>query len=552
VIFLGLLLTLAVAGAGTQAPVGASTPEDPEALHVLANQVAQAPSYEGWVKLGLAYARQQQMGAARQALDSAIALDPRQATAWIERGGLAFMEKDYAAAARDLEAALRLTPEDAYARDLLASSLQLAGRSDEALGQWNRIGQPRLGEVRLTGLVHTRERLVQRELRARPGDLLQLDDLRASRQGLAELGIFERVTLRTAPKGGGVVDLEGAFVERHGFAASSLDFVLGTAVQAVQGRVRVRYTNLAGLGLSLGGEYRFQKNRPEVSLFGDIPRPFGLPATLRVLGFRGRQGYDVDGEFTRRARGFQLGARHVQGPRVVLELGFDARERQFSLPRPDVAPGWVAGPRLAGELRILERYRQRLDARGSLFWAPSILGARIRYTRAELGLVYKLHLAAPDGSSIEPSMLAWQVKGGHVSAQTPLDEQLAAGGSPEMTWPLRGRRMYQDGRLGASTPLGRSLLLSNIEWRRRLYKGTVVQLGVVAFYDAAWQDLVRGGQVEGRASGCDPGSPCSVDFHDIGLGLRFGFRGGPLLRFDWGHGLTDGRDELSIGLGYFF
>lgn len=532
---LGALLAVAMLTGDGQAAFQEGRFED--AARLLTAELAQSPSYDGYLTLGLAHGRRQALAEARTAFDEALRLDPARPEAWLERGGLSFLEKDYRAAVSDLQQALARAPGDAYARDLLATSLHLAGRGDEALGEWNRLGQPRLGTITLEGLVHTRERLVRRELAVREGEPLRLADLRLTRLRLAELGCFERFNVRAVPRGQGVADLQAAFVERHGFFASPVDFAVSTGILALQGRVRLRYANLSGVGLTLGGEYRFQENRHELSFSGELPRPFGLPASLRLRGVRGHQGYDDHGEFTRRARGFELGFRHVRTSRVLLEAGLQARERTFTVARSDAPPGWMVGPALAVELRLVEGFRQRLDARAALARSDRRFGAEVEQLRTELRLVYKLHLLPPEGAPVEPSLLAVQLKAGRLSDGAPIDEWLAPGGSPDMEWPLRARRLYRDGRLGSSTPLGRTLAVANLEWRRRLYKGPVVQLGSVLFYDAGW--VARG-------------SARAESFHDVGVGLRIGLRAGPLLRLDYGHGLTDGRGALQIGLGYFF
>jgi len=40
--------------------------------------------------------------------------------------------------------------------------------------------------------------------------------------------------------------------------------------------------------------------------------------------------------------------------------------------------------------------------------------------------------------------------------------------------------------------------------------------------------------------------------HDVGIGLRLGLRGKLLLRGDWAHGLSDGKNALTAGLGQVF
>jgi tetratricopeptide (TPR) repeat protein len=507
-----------------------------DAAAALAEGVRATPTYDGWLTLGLAQARLERFEPARAALDAAIALDARRPDAWIERGGLAFLTKDYARAAVDLRRARSLAPTDADVLHLLASSLHLAGRSDEALALWNSVGQPRLARLNLSGLRVTRERLVRRELGLAEGDVLDLSVLRRGRLRLAELQAFDRVSLRPGPRGDGQADLDAAFVERHGFFASRVEFAATTAVQALQGRARLRYSNLGGAAVHLGGELRWQARRPQASLFADWSRPFGLPVMLRVQGLRGRQLYDVDGEVTAHTRGVDLVARHVAGPRTVLQLDLRARDRRFSRARPDAPGGLVFGPELGLEQRLAERPRLELDAGLRAFRALPAWGSDLAYARGVATLEGRLFLAPREGTAFERSVLAGRLRGGRASRATPLDDLFAPGASPEMELPLRAHRQLRRGAIGA-TPLGRSLLLWNVEWRRRLWSGTAFQAGVVAFYDGA--------RIAGRAD-----RPTTL--HDVGAGVRFGLRGAATLRADFAHGLTDGRQSFSLGLGQAF
>ncbi|HET9315033.1 MAG TPA: hypothetical protein VFQ51_05560, partial [Vicinamibacteria bacterium] len=141
---------------------------------------APAPSeatYEGLVALGLEQAREGRPLEARATLERAILLDSRRPEALVERSGLDFLEARYDAAAAGLARALSLR-DDPYARELRASALQLAGRYEDALDEWNRLGQPALGEVRILGLAKTRDRVARRELRFGEGTLVRADAFR--------------------------------------------------------------------------------------------------------------------------------------------------------------------------------------------------------------------------------------------------------------------------------------------------------------------------------------------------------------------------------------
>src|SRR5262249_54265407 len=187
--------------------------------------------------------------------------------------------------------------EDAYPRHLLASALYLSGRIDEAVGCWNVVGEPTVRTLTISGLAHTKDRVARRELSLAEGERLDLDQLRASRLRLQEVPVFDRVTIRPVPIEGGKADLEVAMAEQHGFAHGLADFLVTTGMNAVHHRFGLRYANVAGEGVTLGGFYRWEENRPGTMAFVQWPRPFGLPANLRLEGVRGRQAYQLDQPF---------------------------------------------------------------------------------------------------------------------------------------------------------------------------------------------------------------------------------------------------------------
>jgi tetratricopeptide (TPR) repeat protein len=508
-----------------------------EAAATLAAATTATPSYEGLIALGVSLGRLERQKEARQAFDRALALDPQRPQAFVERGGLSFLERDYGNAVRDLERALALH-DDAYARELLASSLYLEGRTDDALAQWNRLGQPSLRTLDVVGLVHTRDRIVRREIALEEGSVLDLDRLRRSRRQLAELGIFDRVTLRPVPREQGKADLEAALIERHGFYKGTLDFVVSTAVNAIGRRVGARYSNLGGAAVSFGGEYRWNTNRPELSLSLDVPRPFGLPAYTHLRAFRGRQNYELDGRFTRRSKGLDLDLRHVVDGRTVVALGARGRDRTFSRPEPFAPRGFISGLEAALERRLVENRAQRLDVIASAFRALPALGSDLSYTQTTLTVAYHRQLSPRDErGGLETSELAAQVHWGWGSRGLPIDEMFVPGGSAEMDYPLRGHHQMHHGILGES-PIARSLQLGNLEWRRRLAQWGELQLGSVLFIDAA--RVARAVNSADRA------------LVDVGVGLRVGVRGAPVIRVDFGHGLSDGKNALFVGLGQTF
>jgi hypothetical protein len=486
-------------------------------------------SYPALVAEAVASAQAGRLAEARTALDRAVAAEPSRAEAYVERGGLHFLEERYGEAARDLERALDLR-EDAHARELLAASLHLLGREDEALASWNRLGRPTVARMEITGLQHTKDAVARRELRFGEGGRLDLDAVRESRRRLAETGAFERVSLHTHPKGDGTADVEVALLERHGLAQDRTELAATTLAQLADRRLGLRYANVGGRGVAVFGSWRFAPNRPELALGFDWPRPFGLDANLRGLARRGRQAFAFEDPVERRSRGLDVALRRVLGANTTGELAFSFRDREFSNPTPEAPPGLVAGAQLGVERRLLERGPHRLDATVRAFTSRTALGADFDFVRGIVTLRYERGLGLGRGGSVAARAL-----GGWASDGLPLDEGFLPGGGPESAFPLRAHRQFPDGIAGGMA-LGRSILLGNVEWRQDLLVVGPLRLGTAFFYD--------GGRTW-RGGGSVPWQ------HDSGVGVRVAFQSS-IIRIDYAHGWVDGSNALTLGLGHAF
>jgi tetratricopeptide (TPR) repeat protein len=493
------------------------------------------PKYEDLVSRGVAAGRVGQYAEAEQALQRAIALDPSRPEARVELAGLRFLEKKYEDAVVGFSSALVYRP-DPYAREMLAASLHLAGRTEDALKEWNRLGQPRLDAVEVNGLVHTRDRVVRRELTVFPEGVLDLGQYRKTRLRLEELGIFDRIALRPLPKELGRMDLEVDLAERHGFG-SLLEVGARSVVYAIRRKVVLRYYNLAGEGINLAVDYKWEKTQPHLKGSIEWPRPLGLPANLRVEGLRARPTYDLGETFTMRTRGADLSLRRVVGPGTVAQAGWRIRDRTFSVARPDTPEGVLSGYQLGLDHRIVDRRRYRLDVSLRLFQSLAALGADVAYPLGQAALRYHGFLSLPESKPMPRSAVAAQLIVGRGGSGTPLDEMFTPGAAGEMDYPLRAHRYKTGGVLGAA-PIGQGLSLLNLELRQRIVDRKRFALGAVAFYDGA--------HVTASAQGGDQ------TLHDVGVGLRLAARG-VILRLDYGHSLSgDGKNAWTAGVGHVF
>ncbi len=494
-------------------------------------------TYDDLVARGVDLGREERYADAASALDRATALEPDRPEAWTERGGVRFLEGRYEEAAGDLRRALALR-DDAYARDLLGSSLHLAGRDLEALVAWNALGKPTLRAIRIGGLQRTNDCVARREIGLDEGETITPARLRASRRGLEETGVFERITLRPQPRGDGTADLDVALAERHGLAHGPADFLVTTGVNLAWKRLRLRYSNAFGSGLSLGVSHRWQENRPETSLQLQWPRPLGVPAVLRLAGFRGEQAYDLGSAFDMRRRGVDVGLRHVLGGGMVASAGVRVRERRFSAVRPDAPEGLLSGLETGLEAALAETRRHRLDGSIRFFAAGRALASDVGYVQVDGELRYEGRLSKREDLTVQRSVVVVRARGGWGSDGLPVDEMYAPGVSPESDLPLRAHPLTRAGVLGVN-PIGRSVVLINAEWRQRLVHRASWDLGVVLFSDTAgvWRPA------DGSTAGWR---------QDVGAGLRFSILAGPTVRIDQAWGLCDGRRALFVGLSQAF
>ena len=509
--------------AGAVPQAAASAPEAP------------AQDYESLVALGISLGREGKNAEAAAAFDRAIAMDGARPEARVERGGLRFVERRYVDAARDLEDALALR-DDGYTRNLLASSYQLSGRSDDALKEWNELGQPVLGDITFTGLRHIRTGVARRELTVHEGEMLDLGDLRKSRLRLEEVGVFSKVVLRPVPREEGKADLEVALKERHAFG-SIVDFLARGAANAFTEKVRLTYHGLFGRAINVGGYYRWEKERPKKSILLEWARPLWIPFYFRTVADRETQPFDAGGTTIMKAEGVEVGARRVVGSRTVIQLGFRNRDREFSEVRADTPPGIVRGLSLGLEHRFLESPRRRLDWSLSGFKAGKPLGSAVDYTKAVTALRYEDILSTPEDVPMEKTVIVARALGGWGDDDTPLDDLFALGvGSSDVDFTLRTYKLRQDGVM--TSPMGRSVALFNVEWRQRLLSFRGIQGGFIVFYDAA--HIARTAQGEDRT------------LEALGGGLRMAVRGA-ILRLDYAFSLSgDQRKTLTAGFGHTF
>jgi len=325
---------------------------------------------------------------ARRDLAAVAELCPESSAPLRELAGLELRVENWEGAAALAERAVARNRDDALAWRLLATSRFLAGRPEAALGAWNRIGEPRLDIIKIDGLARTPYRTVYDSLRNEADELLTPQALRWTARRVAALpsASGSRVSYRPLPRGR--AELEVAIVERPTIDPLPA-LLLESAIRAFTDHAtELRLANLTATGDAALAFWRWQPNRPQVSLAAAAPRALGLPGivTAEVLwdeqSYRARPGVD-EGALIREGRkraslslhdwwrpdsrlGVTLAVDEWSGRGRSLSISGSVDQR-FARDRVSIGgrlSGWAQGsgaPFYAGSLRVSARNRVTLE-----------------------------------------------------------------------------------------------------------------------------------------------------------------------------------------------
>ena len=155
---------------------------------------------------GLSLAKLQRWNESRAAFEKGHGKAPREARFLVELAGVDYRLKDMRAAKRELRAALKLDPQDAYTREFLGTLYFLDGNLEAALKYWNAIEKPRLRDVSVQPPAKLDPALLQNALGFNAPQVLTSDALLGAEARLDNLGIYPYRRVELSPATGGNYD----------------------------------------------------------------------------------------------------------------------------------------------------------------------------------------------------------------------------------------------------------------------------------------------------------------------------------------------------------
>ena len=468
--------------------------------------------------------------AAEEALVGATRVCPTHPGAWRELAGWRFSQSRWIDARALARTAVRLAPDDAHARELLATSRYLSGDVLGALDAWTPAGEPRIDVVSIHGAERTHHPVVVDAAGLQPREVLTSEAFGRALRRVQALPVAAGARMHYEPLEGGLARVDVSLNERDPFPRGWMAAAIVGGRAVVGHELKVDVAGLLGAGERISVSGRWQEERPRVALMFMAPSASLLPGLPGVITF--------DGMWDRQS--------YLPAETRSADLGPSLREsrRRVALQLTDWSTSWLRWKVGAA----LERFNARFDARRYLALDA---GVDVRLLRDRIALVASgaewRPTAGSEGFGTRALLVAWRsttdVTRGAWSALTELS--VASNAAPLAVWEGAGTGSARAGLLRAHSLLrddvltgpvfGRRLARATLEYARPVGQTWAGTISMAAFLDAAraWRRM---------------SSTRSPLFADAGLGLRVRTPGrADVLRLDVAHGLRGGGATLSVG-----
>lgn len=448
---------------------------------------------------GLAFARLEKWDQAKLAFEAGARKSPRDSRFPVELAGVAYKQKDFRDAKKNLQIALRLNPAEAYANEFLATIYFLEGNLEAALKYWNREEKPRLRSVAFAPSLQLNETLQNRALAFNAPQVLTGDALLTTESRLENLGIFSSRRIELTAADSGSHDLTLHLTERNLWGDSKAEGIVSLLSGLPYATVYPELYNLGHKAVNLNSLVRWdaQKRR----LFAAVSLPASGDPSLRLRFYADARNENwnlsqtffgavtplTDANLRRIAAGAEFHA--VVNQHWSWSAGAEAANRRFrnvsGVAFPVQRPFFNGGNSLAawmGAQRTLMRISER---RFTLDSSAEVRAGREFATGLGPFATTRGALIAhwfPRAKGNDYEMRA-QVRAGAKAGKVSLDELFQLGVERDNDLSLRGHAGTTDGRKGAA-PLGRRYFLANWEMDKNIYENGLFTVKLGPFLDS--------------------------------------------------------------------
>lgn len=447
---------------------------------------------------GLALAQQQRWGQAKKAFEAGLVRNPRDTRLLVELAGIAYREKQFSRAKKELRRALAIDGRDEYANNFLASIYFLEGNLEAALKYWNRAGKPKLEDLTFDPQPRLNPLLLDRAFAFSRGSEWRRDQFLTTQARLEGLDLFPHMRFELEAQADGSFDLRFHGSERNGWGNGKWEGLISLLRGLPYQSIYPEFYNLDHGGLNWRSLVRWDDEKRRV--FSEIAEPLGGNPGVRFrIYFDGRnENWDLRNTIApstpssahlnleKAVAGVEI--QSILSGRWQWKSGVEYSYRKFrnvaGVP-PRTAAFFTNGSAIALRARVgrsLVRFPERrftLDSSvtgefGTFFESP--LG---RYGRMEGSLRVDWFPRAK-GEDFE---MQGDLRGGRTFGKVPFDELFMLGFERDNDLWLRGHPGLRNGEKG-NAPLGRNYVLANWEVNKIAYKGAFFTVKAGPFVDS--------------------------------------------------------------------
>lgn len=505
-----------------------------------------APSADLNYYYGLALARLDRLNDAETAFERGRLQQPRDKRFPIQLAGIRFRQKKYPEAAKHLQRALRIDPDDEYANDFLGSVYFLLGNLEAALKYWNRVSKPRVERVRSEPAPRVDPILLDRAFAFAPASVIELPEFRTTHARVNGLGIFPDTKFDLEARPDGRFDMVFRARERNGWGANRLQGLISLLRGLPFQTVHPEFYNIRGRAINSVSLYRWdaQKRRIWTNLSGPFSNNpkwrYHLDLDLRDENWDVRdptRTTELLAGLKLRKQAFSAGVTSFENGRWNWTSGVELSHRKFldvgpgtALPHDLLAEGFQL--KYTGQLnyalaRIPERrltFNSGVAAQLGRTWSqPSRAFAKLQ------GSIETHWLPQAEGDDFE---MLGKIRVVRTFGQVPFDELFILGIERDNDLWLRGHVGTRNGRKG-NAPMGRNFFLSNWEFDKNIYSGSFINVKLGPFLDI------------GRITDPSSGLGSQKWLWDLGVQAKLRVLG-QRVTFSYGRDLRAGGDAFYV------
>ena len=492
---------------------------------------------------GLALARLEKWDDAKSAFDAGARKTPRDARFPVELAGIAYKQKDFRLAKKDLHRALLLNPSDAYTLEFLATIYLLEGNLQAALKYWNLENKPRLRTVGFLPPPHLDSSLRDRAVAFNAPQVLTVDALRTTESRLDNLDVFATPRTELTPADSGSYDLTLHLGEKNLWGGSKIGSIISLFSGLPYETVYPEIYNLGHRAINITSLARWDDQKRRISVALSMPLNGNPGRRLKLYADARNENWNLSQTFlVIAASPTDLNLRRIIGGAEIRSVvngnwswsaGAEAGNRNFRNVPSSLSPGqgvfFTGSNSLAGWLgadRTLARIPERRFTLDSAVQA--IAGREFASALGPYATVRGAIRANwfPRAQGDDYAMHA-QILSGATAGKASLDELFQLGVERDGDLWLRGHAGTLGGRKGAD-PLGRRYFLSNWELDKNIYQNGLFGVKLGPFLDnGAIAD--SSGLFGSQRWQWDSGLQCKVKIlGSIGAVFSYGFnlRGG--------------------------